>query len=49
MLEIAGGVILGGIGLFLLYCLFMLMSSGPNIFHGLAEGWKGFKEGMRGK
>jgi hypothetical protein len=50
MLTIAGGVILGGIGLFVLYMLFAFftMKGRPKLIQGLLEGLKGFRDGMKG-
>ena len=49
MIAIAGGMILGGIGLYALFVLFSLltMKGRPRLLRGLGAGWKGFMEGMR--
>jgi len=49
MVTIAGGIILGGLGLYVLFVLFSLltMKGRPHLLRGLGAGLKGFMEGMR--
>ena len=48
MLTIAGGIILAVIVLFALRVLFTFLFHGPEWSKGLREGFKGFKDGLKG-
>lgn len=47
MLTIAGGIVLGVIALYLLRFVFCVMFRGPDWRKGIAEGFRGFKDGLR--
>jgi len=46
MLTIAGGIILGFLAIAGIILAILFLSKVP-VFKGIAEGWRGFKEGMK--
>ncbi|ADW71611.1 hypothetical protein [Granulicella tundricola] len=47
MFTIAAGIVLGFVGIVALVVVVRFFQTVP-VFKGIAEGWRGFKEGMKG-
>jgi hypothetical protein len=46
MLSIAGGIVLGFLAIVGIVLAILFFIRVP-VFHGIAEGWRGFREGMK--